>query len=486
MLTFNKEKLRDKIYACWIGKNIGGTVGGPFEGRREILDIQGYTTPKGEPLPNDDLDLQLVWLKAVERYGNQVTEQLLSEMWVDWIVPNWGEYGISKSNMRSNMLPPLSGMYNNPWKNSNGAWIRSEIWACLNPGCVENAMNYAYMDACCDHGISEGVWAEMFTAALQSAAFIEHDVHKLVDIALSKIPADCRVARSVKVAVDCYNNGDDWKVAREKIVEDNADLGWFMAPGNVAFVVIGLLYGEGDFKKTLLTAVNCGDDTDCTAGTAGAIMGIINGTAGIPKDWSEFIGDKIVTISLMRTHLPNFPNTCTELTDRVMNQIGKISGGLVRFTTEDDCFDDWDPNKGGRSYADSLTKISPYSYKVEFGRRFAARVEFDRQPDIKPLESINVKLSVYNNSFDQKHYEVRWHLPEGWSVSGQHNICTFRDVNRIGPDGKAIEMPNDTNCATGEYVVTAGENVEAINYLTVDFICRDRPTIGHAPVIIMG
>ena len=88
MLTFNKEKLRDKIYACWIGKNIGGTVGGPFEGRREILDIQGYTTPKGEPMPNDDLDLQLVWLKAVERYGNQVTEQLLSELWVDLVTDN--------------------------------------------------------------------------------------------------------------------------------------------------------------------------------------------------------------------------------------------------------------------------------------------------------------------------------------------------------------------------------------------------------------
>lgn len=486
MLTFNKEKLRDKIYACWIGKNIGGTIGGPFEGRREILDVQGYTTPKGEPLPNDDLDLQLVWLKAVESYGSQVTEQLLSELWVDWIVPNWSEYGISKSNMRSNMLPPLCGMYNNPWRDSNGAWIRSEIWACLNPGCVDNAMKYAYMDACCDHGISEGVWAEMFTAALQSAAFIESDVQRLVDIALAKIPADCRVARSVKLAVDCYKNGDDWKVAREKIVEDSADLGWFMAPANVAFVVIGLLYGEGDFKKSLLTAVNCGDDTDCTAGTVGAVMGIIGGLKGIPEDWREYIGDSIVTISLMRTHLPKFPNTCTELTDRVVNQIGRISGGRVKLTDGEDCFDGWNPTEGGSSYADSLKKLSPYSYKLEFGRRFAARVEFDRQPDIKPFESINVKLTVFNNSFDQKHYEVRWVLPEGWTVSGKTNICTFRLQDRIGPDGKARDMESTTERASNEYTVTAGERVEPINRLIAELVCRDRPTIGYAPVIIMG
>ena len=486
MLQFNREKLRDKIYACWIGKNIGGTIGTPFEGKREVLNVQGYTSPKGEPLPNDDLDLQLVWLKSVERYGSAVTEQLLAEMWVDWIVPHWSEYGISKSNMRFGMLPPLSGMYNNPWKDSNGAWIRSEIWACLNPGCVNNVLKYAYMDACVDHGISEGTWAELFTAALQSAAFIEHDLHKLIDIALSKIPDDCRVAKSVKIAVDCYNNGEDWLTARNKIVDDSADLGWFMAPANVAFTVIGLLYGEGDFKKTIITAVNCGDDTDCTGATAGAVMGIIGGTAGIPEDWRDYIGDSIVSISLLQCHAPHFPKSCTELTDRVMNQLGRICGSFVKLTDSEDCFEGWDPKAGGNSYASSLKAISPYSYMMEFGRRFNIRVEFDRQPDIKPFESINVKLTVYNNSFDQKHYEVRWILPEGWTVTGKKHITTHWLQDRIGPDGKARDMQNNSEKAVGEYTVTAGENVESVNRLIAEVVCHDRPTAGYAPVVIMG
>ena len=69
MIKLNKETLRDKIYACWIGKNIGGTMGTPYEGTRELLDIQGFSTPEGVVLPNDDLDLQLAWLLAMEEHG---------------------------------------------------------------------------------------------------------------------------------------------------------------------------------------------------------------------------------------------------------------------------------------------------------------------------------------------------------------------------------------------------------------------------------
>ena len=69
MLKFNKETLRDKIYACWMGKNIGGTLGGPYEGCRELNDVKGFVTKPGVVLPNDDLDLQLIWLKAMEEQG---------------------------------------------------------------------------------------------------------------------------------------------------------------------------------------------------------------------------------------------------------------------------------------------------------------------------------------------------------------------------------------------------------------------------------
>ena len=114
MVKLNREMIRDKIYACWTGKNIGGTIGGPYEGTKEILDLKGYTSEKGEPLPNDDLDLQLVWLFALENVGPyNLTSKELGEYWLQCIPPSWNEYGTGKANMEGGLLPPLSGQYAN-------------------------------------------------------------------------------------------------------------------------------------------------------------------------------------------------------------------------------------------------------------------------------------------------------------------------------------------------------------------------------------
>lgn len=199
-VKLNKTQLTDKIFACWLGKNIGGTMGFPYEGTREILDISGYATPKGEPLPNDDLDLQLAWLSIIERFGiDTFNANRLAQAWQLLITPNWAEYGISKKNLEVGLLPPLSGEFqNDKWKNSNGAWIRSELWACLAPGFPNIAIKYALMDASIDHGLGEGTYAEMFTAALQSMAFVETDTRVIIETALTYIPADCRVAKCIR------------------------------------------------------------------------------------------------------------------------------------------------------------------------------------------------------------------------------------------------------------------------------------------------
>lgn len=330
MITLNKDKLRDKINACWIAKNIGGTIGTPYEGRRDLLNANGFSTPKGEPLPNDDLDLQLVWLLAVEENGiKELNGGLLGEYWLDFIVPHWNEYGIAKANLRAGLLPPLSGHYNNCWRDSNGAWIRTEIWACLFPGCPEKAIRYAYTDACVDHGLGEGTYAAIFVAAMESAAFVISDIRQLIEIGLSKIPESSRVYQSVKIALKAYDDGLSWQEARTLVLEDSkSDLGWFQAPANVTFAVIGLLYGESDFKKTVCTAVNCGDDTDCTGATAGALFGIMHGMEGIPNDCREYIGDEITTISLNVT-LARFPKSCTELTNRVMSLVENCIWGAM-------------------------------------------------------------------------------------------------------------------------------------------------------------
>ncbi|MBQ2708304.1 MAG: ADP-ribosylglycohydrolase family protein, partial [Clostridia bacterium] len=286
MIKLNREIVKDKIYACWLGKNIGGTMGTPYEGKTELNDIQGFNSPAGTALPNDDLDLQLVWLRAMEDLGPySLNAQALGEYWVSFIPPHWNEYGICKNNMHIGLIPPLAGEYKNEWKHSNGAWIRTEVWACMAPGCPDIAMKYSQMDACVDHGAGEGTYAAMFVAAIEAAAFVMNDLRKLIELGLTKIPADCWMAKTIRLLLECKDNGVDWKETRQKLVEFTKELGWFQAPANVAFSMLGLLYGDGDFKKSMILAINCGDDTDCTGATLGSLFGIMNGTAGIPEDW---------------------------------------------------------------------------------------------------------------------------------------------------------------------------------------------------------
>ena len=77
----NEKEFFDKVYACWMGKNIGGTLGGPLEGRMELMDIKGYTQSFIEAVENDDLDLQLVNLHCIEQYGGRADVSLLSREW---------------------------------------------------------------------------------------------------------------------------------------------------------------------------------------------------------------------------------------------------------------------------------------------------------------------------------------------------------------------------------------------------------------------
>ncbi len=417
----NRKEYRDKVFGCWTGKNIGGTLGAPMEGKRELFDVSFYTQDlHGNPVPNDDLDLQLAWLRAVETHGvYRINEKILGEQWLAHVTGPWNEYGVARFNMANGILPPLSGLCGNDrWKNSNGAWIRSELWACLFPGEPDEAAPLAWYDACVDHA-EDGIYAEIFTAALESAAFIENDIRKLIAAALVRIPPECRIARSVKLAIAEFDAGHDWQTARNRVVEDSRDLGWFQAPANVAFTIIGLLYGNGDFGKSVCTAVNCGDDTDCTGATCGAILGILKGRSGIPEKWIQPIGENIRTVALNPLDM-FLPDTLGELTDRVIacKMLAESENPtLLRLTDGETVIH---PellerlNDGSENRARVLARSSRrITYDLPFGR-FA--VEYEKGPTIHPGETQKLKLSFENSPFDCRALFIHWDLPDGWTM----------------------------------------------------------------------
>ncbi len=423
-MNLNIEEYRKKVQGCWMGKNIGGTLGTPLEGKRETNNITFYVHDlDGTPLPNDDLDLQLIWLQAAERHGvYNITPRLLGEYWINYVSGPWNEYSVCRFNVANGFYPPLSGSCNNEdWKSSNGAWIRSEVWACLFPGNPDEAIRLAYMDSCADH-YGDGIYAEMFTAALQSAAFIVSDINELIKIGLTKIPADCRVARSVKLVCECYEKGEDWLVARNKVVEDSADLGWFQAPANVAFSVLGLLYGEGDFGKSICRAVNCGDDTDCTAATVGAILGIIYGIDGIPQKWIDPIGKSIKNIAIHTFGWPraaSLPDTIDKLAERTIKQAittWNTNHDLISLT--DAPTDIPESTLAALSNQEVAREIWAYSpYELTFQLPYAdIGVTFTDSPLVKPGQTTEIILKVRNYNGCENEVNFEWHLPESWNA----------------------------------------------------------------------
>ena len=491
------KEYEDKVYACWTGKNIGGTMGTPYEGKREILDVKGFVTKPGEALPNDDLDLQLVWLHAMEFLGpRDITAETLGEFWLSFIDGYYNEYGIAQANMERGILPPLCGDLGNPWKHSNGAWIRTEIWATLAPAYPDLAVRYALEDAKVDHGLGEGSYAAAFVAAVESAAFVISDVKELIKIGLSKIPENCRVAETIKLVVKCHAENKTPIEARNIVQAANADIGdgWFQAPSNVGFVVIGLLYGDGDFKKSMLIALNCGDDTDCTAGTIGSIMGLIYGTKGIPEDWREYIGDDIVTGTINPCISLPLPKNCKELTEKVVSlapavlRFNQVNGNYVGFGDKTEISED-EKNKFYLPYGEAeetdLMRASLISLKENVITKKIAYmtvvVSYDDGANISPNEekTISVKIvnnvKAYGNLPHTAHIELA--LPEGFTADKE-------SVDVFVPHW----TPFTLDCVSEEIKIRikAGATVRAMNEVILKAGERGRYTKGYIPVVFIA
>lgn len=296
------EELRRKIHACWLGKAIGGTLGGPPEGEPGPLNLSFYDPVPAKMLPNDDLDLQLVWLHHLRATGSRsVTPEILSEAWQKYVGFPWDEYGIARRNRALGLRGEAQGAYDNFFGESMGAAIRSELWACVAPGDPLRAAGFAWADAVVDH-TGEGVWAEVFHAALQSAAFTCADRDRLIAAGLDAIPADTRLARAIRDTLHWWRESPDWLRVRERIVHDHGRPNFTDVVANLAFEILGWLAGGGDFGKSICIAVNCGRDTDCTGATLGALLGIIDPDC-IPAAWRAPIGEEIV-LSPAITGLP--------------------------------------------------------------------------------------------------------------------------------------------------------------------------------------
>jgi len=312
-----RSEYQDKVLACWLGKNIGGTLGTPYEGQKFVHNLSYYDPVPEKPLPNDDLDFQLVWLKMLEDRGVKPTLKDFADYWLQYLSGHWyAEYSFCLWNLKRGLKPPISGAFQNYYVDEMGAPIRSEIWACLAPGDPEIAASLAWLDSALDHAGGEGQYGEMFWAAVESAAFLIQDPLTLIEIGLNNIPISCNIARVIREAVRCWQERMKWDAAREHIVTLFGHHQPCNAIPNHGFTILGWLYGK-DYGDKLCKAVNCGYDTDCTGATLGSLLGILYGTEGIPEEWLRPVGREIILCP--QTGKFNHPKTVDELAERTVN-----------------------------------------------------------------------------------------------------------------------------------------------------------------------
>ncbi len=396
----DRATLYDKIYACWLGKNIGGTLGTPVEGRMEIMNLTWY--PRLDPngaLPNDDLDLQLLNLHAVEQYGVRLTATQIAAEWTEHCYFPWDEYGHAGTAMRLGFKPPFSGMFDNHFTDCMGSPIRSEIWAAIAAGKPRLAAYFAWQDAVVDHAGGEGVFGEIFNAAMEAAAFESQDVPALIREALTYIPTTSRVHGAVSLLLAEYEKGSDLLDARAAVLAAFGSHNFTNAPQNIAFGLAGLLWGK-DFEDAILKVVNLGYDTDCTVATCGAIWGILYGTAGISKKWSAPIGDAIQVSAAIRGF--RAPKNLDELTERCLKIYDKLAleDPADYIITEED----------NRDFAVQHFTLPQGADPRE---AFCVDVRYDGDPIIAPEITKTIHITLKNNTAWQWNMDAGLECPYG-------------------------------------------------------------------------
>lgn len=288
------DQYRDKVLAGWIGKSIGGVIGARLENHKEFKTLTTDALWPDTISPNDDLDIQVVWLEAMQERGLFLTSDDLVEFWQDRCWYNFCEYGFFLYNVQRGIYPPLSGIWNNDffWE-SEGCPIRGEIWGFVSPGNPELAAALAKLDGQLDHG-GASVEIECFLAAAAAQAFVTDKLDDVLSAALSVVPADSPVATAVsKVRRICHSHSDHHRAWRA-VIREYGDRDASKAITNHALVLLALFLGQLDFKETMLLCANSGWDTDCTAATAGALLGALQGTNALPTEWVSKLGPELV------------------------------------------------------------------------------------------------------------------------------------------------------------------------------------------------
>jgi ADP-ribosylglycohydrolase len=339
--------LRDRVHGAWLGRCAGCNLGKPVEGgwgrqklRRylELADafpLADYV-PLVSPMPeefslhpswgvaarglvqgmarDDDTDYTMLALRILEKYGPAFTS---ADVGAEWLLafPFTMVYTaerVAYRNLIFGLAPPATATYRNPYREWIGALIRGDMFGYVSPGDPGAAARLAYQDAALSH-TANGIYGEMWASALIAAALSSETAQEALDAALGVVPARSRLAEALRTTMAAHGKGESWDQAMASMEGRLAGYNWVHTINNAEVVAAALLWGDGDFSRTIGYAVEAGLDTDCTGATAGSAFGALHGKEALPAHWVEPLQD------VMHSAIFGFEGVrISELVDRTM------------------------------------------------------------------------------------------------------------------------------------------------------------------------
>jgi hypothetical protein len=302
--TISTETLKDKIAGGWAGKMIGVTYGAPTEfraqGKTYEDSIKWVPSDVKGSIWQDDIYVQLTFLMTMDQYGIDAPAKKYQELFAKAGYMLWHANVQARKNYFDSIFPPQSG---HPDYNIHADDIDFQIEAdyigFMCPGMPQTANKIAdKIGHIMNYG--DGVYGGVFVAALYAEAYFENDIPKIIDKALLSIPAESDYSKIVKDVILLHQqNSTDWRAAWAELEAKwgsdhicgagstfNID-----AKLNGAYIVMGLLYGDGDPLKTMEVSTRCGQDSDCNPSNAMAVLGVIKGLSGLPVEYQQAVNE---------------------------------------------------------------------------------------------------------------------------------------------------------------------------------------------------
>jgi len=331
--TFDPDRFEERLAGALLGRIAGCTLGAPIE-NSPVERMELLARENGEPFPprdywryvpqpyylrygrdihknytraglngapvDDDITYTILGLLTVERFGLDVTTADLGRVWRRILPVACTAEEVALNHLKRGIPIDQVGAVDNPYGEWIGADIRADPWGYLAAGWPERAAEFAYRDAWLSHR-GQGLYGAMYFAAAIAAAFSVEDPVEALHLGLTEIPAQCRLADELRWALREGRRLRNYREARAAVDARFPGMHSVHTINNACLTVFGIMIGGVDFTRVIGETVAMGLDNDCTAATAGSLVGAVIGKRKIPAHWTRPFHNRV------RTYLRGYP-----------------------------------------------------------------------------------------------------------------------------------------------------------------------------------